>query len=38
MGVPHGGHLGFIARRPPVFWLDGTLLEWMMKMGEQTQV
>jgi hypothetical protein len=27
--VPHGGHLGFIARGTPRFWLDGVLLDWM---------
>ncbi len=25
----HGGHLGFLARHRPRFWLDGTLVEWM---------
>ncbi len=25
----HGGHLGFISRRKPRFWVDGTVLEWM---------
>jgi predicted alpha/beta-fold hydrolase len=24
----HGGHLGFLARRPHRFWLDETILEW----------
>jgi len=27
--VEHGGHLGFLARRQPRFWLDETILEWM---------
>lgn len=27
--VPHGGHLGFIARRRPRFWLDQILMEWL---------
>jgi predicted alpha/beta-fold hydrolase len=25
----HGGHLGFLSRRRPRFWLDATLLEWI---------
>lgn len=25
----HGGHLGFISRQKPRFWLDGVLLEWL---------
>lgn len=25
----HGGHLGFIARSGPRFWLDATILDWM---------
>jgi predicted alpha/beta-fold hydrolase len=27
--VAHGGHLGFIARRGPRFWLDQVVLDWM---------
>lgn len=27
--VKHGGHLGFISRRRPRFWLDGLMLEWL---------
>lgn len=29
IAVEHGGHLGFLARRNPRFWLDGMLLDWM---------
>jgi len=29
MPVEHGGHLGFISRRQPRFWLDDTILDWM---------
>jgi predicted alpha/beta-fold hydrolase len=25
----HGGHLGFISRRPPRFWVDGIVLDWI---------
>lgn len=27
--VEHGGHLGFLARRQPRFWLDETLMDWI---------
>ncbi len=27
--VEHGGHLGFISRTQPRFWLDHTILDWM---------
>lgn len=27
--IDHGGHLGFISRTGPRFWLDHTILEWM---------
>lgn len=29
VAVEHGGHLGFLSRRQPRFWLDGFLLEWL---------
>ncbi len=29
VAVDHGGHLGFIARRRPRFWLDGLFLDWV---------
>jgi len=29
VAVDHGGHLGFIARRRPRFWLDGLVMEWL---------
>ena len=25
----HGGHLGFISRRQPRFWLDPLIIEWI---------
>jgi predicted alpha/beta-fold hydrolase len=31
IAVEHGGHLGFISRRQPRFWLDGVVVEWLMK-------
>jgi predicted alpha/beta-fold hydrolase len=33
----HGGHVGFIARRKPRFWLDGVLLEWLQVTGNKLQ-
>lgn len=29
LAVKHGGHLGFLSRRRPRFWLDRTVLEWV---------
>jgi uncharacterized protein len=29
IAVDHGGHLGFIARRRPRFWLDGLVIPWL---------
>jgi predicted alpha/beta-fold hydrolase len=29
VAVEHGGHLGFLARRRPRFWLDGVVLDWI---------
>ncbi len=29
VAVDHGGHLGFIARGQPRFWLDGVVMEWL---------
>ncbi len=39
----HGGHLGFISRHKPRFWLDGTVLDWIegllhgRRLEEQTR-
>jgi predicted alpha/beta-fold hydrolase len=27
--MEHGGHLGFLSREKPRFWLDGVILDWM---------
>jgi predicted alpha/beta-fold hydrolase len=32
VAVEHGGHLGFIARRQPRFWLDGLVVEWLQQI------
>ena len=29
LAVEHGGHLGFIARGKPRFWLDGVVMSWL---------
>lgn len=29
VAVEHGGHLGFISRKQPRFWLDGLVLGWL---------
>jgi uncharacterized protein len=29
VATEHGGHLGFLSRRPPRFWLDRVVLEWI---------
>lgn len=33
----HGGHLGFLSRRKPRFWLDGVVLDWMDRIIGQAQ-
>jgi predicted alpha/beta-fold hydrolase len=30
--VDHGGHLGFISKTKPRFWLDEVLVQWMEKV------
>lgn len=35
MAVDHGGHLGFLSRQKPRFWLDGVLLEWFQETGNK---
>lgn len=32
-----GGHLGFISKEKPRFWLDGVLLEWIQVTGNKLQ-
>jgi predicted alpha/beta-fold hydrolase len=29
IATDHGGHVGFVARRRPRFWLDGVMMDWM---------
>jgi len=35
VATEHGGHIGFISRRRPRFWVDGVILEWMAGVWEQ---
>jgi predicted alpha/beta-fold hydrolase len=37
MTPEHGGHVGFIARGKPRFWLDGILLEWLQVTTNKIQ-
>ncbi|MCU1262536.1 MAG: alpha/beta hydrolase fold [Bryobacterales bacterium] len=30
----HGGHVGFLARRPPRFWADETIIEWLLNVAK----
>lgn len=30
LATEHGGHVGFIARRPPRLWLDETVIKWIL--------
>jgi predicted alpha/beta-fold hydrolase len=32
LAVEHGGHVGFISRRPPRFWLGQVLVDWMRSL------
>jgi predicted alpha/beta-fold hydrolase len=32
LATEHGGHVGFIAKTPPRFWLDQVLLDWMSEV------
>ena len=36
--VPHGGHLGFISRGRPRFWLDSLLIDWIEARRNNTPV
>lgn len=35
VAVDHGGHLGFVARRRPRFWLDALVIGWMNELGNK---
>jgi uncharacterized protein len=35
LATEHGGHLGFLSRKKPRFWLDDVLLEWVSEITSQ---
>jgi uncharacterized protein len=35
LAVEHGGHLGFLARRAPRFWVDRVVLQWLTEIRNQ---
>ena len=35
VAVEHGGHLGFLARGRPRFWLDGLVMDWLQEIGNK---
>ena len=35
IATEHGGHIGFISRHLPRFWVDGVIVEWMAGVWEQ---
>ena len=37
MAVDHGGHIGFISRRRPRFWLDGVVLDWLEEIENKSR-
>lgn len=37
VATEHGGHLGFLSRGSPRFWLDGLALDWMDKVTRTTE-
>ena len=38
LAVPRGGHLGFLSRQKPRFWLDGVVVDWAESLSDgQTQ-
>ena len=34
VAVEHGGHLGFLARRGPRFWLDALIVHWLAELQQ----
>lgn len=37
MAVEHGGHIGFISRRRPRFWLDSVIIEWLEQIENKAR-
>jgi predicted alpha/beta-fold hydrolase len=38
LAVEHGGHLGFLSKARPRFWLDEVLLEWMEQVRNKVAI
>lgn len=36
VAADHGGHLGFISRRRPRFWLDGVVMNWVEEISNKS--
>ncbi len=37
LAVDHGGHVGFLSRTKPRFWLDGVLVQWMQEVRNKVR-
>ncbi|HML17466.1 MAG TPA: alpha/beta fold hydrolase [Bryobacteraceae bacterium] len=37
LAVQYGGHVGFISRRPPRFWLDSVVVDWLDEIENKTR-
>lgn len=37
LAVEHGGHIGFISRRRPRFWLDSVVIEWLEEIENKAR-
>jgi uncharacterized protein len=35
VAADHGGHIGFISRRRPWFWLDGLVIGWLHELSNK---
>ena len=38
VALEHGGHLGFLARRHPRFWLDALVMDWVAEVGNKAVI
>jgi uncharacterized protein len=38
VSAEHGGHLGFLSRRRPRFWLDALVVDWLAELGNRDGV
>jgi uncharacterized protein len=35
IAADHGGHIGFISRKQPRFWLDGLVVGWLQELSNK---